>query len=215
MGVPAHVLMPEPPLELVDIDAVVRDYADDAPERPAAALTNRVGTWTPTTEQEAEWCLAQLAACRAERDKLREQAIDWQDEISRWHDRAERPARNRAAYFEGCLQTYLRARHDADPKLRTVRLPSGELKVTVPKAGSVQVDDERALMLWLLGGKAGIPAEEVIKAPDPTVLVSELRKRVKAVEVDGQWRAVGPTGEQPPGVHAEGPNDPTYRVNPG
>jgi hypothetical protein len=218
MGVPADVLMPEPPIALADIDAVVRDHADDVPDKAQGAEVKRVASWAPTTEQEAEWAMAQLAACHAERDALRAQAIGWQDEISRWLARAERPAINRGAFFEAALETYIRGRHATDPKLRTVHLPSGTLKVTVPKGGSVVVDDERALMLWLLSdsGSDTIPAEDIIKRPEPSVLVSELRKHVRAVEVDGEWRVVVPaTGEQPPAVHAEPPKDPSYRVNPG
>lgn len=215
-SVPPHVLMPEPPVDLDDLDDAMRMHgmpAEAVPEHVQA-----VKAWRPEDDAAAEWAMAQLAACEAERAALRAQAIGWQEQISAWLADAERGAVNRAAFFAQALEGYARRRHDADPKLRTVRLPSGQLKITVPQAGTVEVTDERALMMWLLTdtGSDYIPADHVIKQPEPSVLVSELRKHVKAVQVDGEWRAVAPTtGEQPPGTKAVGPKEPTYRVVPG
>lgn len=211
---PPAVLSPADPIDLADVDALV-SCPDGLPAEAEPEPVRRVRSWQPTTEQDAAWALAHLGALEREQAAVAEQAALYHEQIDAWAADASRPAAGRARFFAGALEGYLRQRHADDPKLRTVWLPSGTLRVRVPTKGTVVVEDERALLLWLLDG-AAIPAENVLRPPPPpSVYVSQLRRYVEPVEVDGEWVAVLPeTGEVPPGVRAVPPADPSYTVSP-
>lgn len=214
--IPPQVLMHAPPLTDDELEAVYA--ADGTPDEAVPEPVKRGRTWEPETQQEAEWCLAKVAAASNEMDSIAEQAAEWHQQIETWAHDASRGARSTAGFFRSKLEGYLRRRYDADPKLRTVKLPSGTLRVTVPKTGTVVVVDEEALLRWLLANGEKVPPEQVIKRPDPTVLVSELRKYVKPVPTDdGGWIAVvhdHPAVGTPPGVDALPPRDPSFTISP-
>lgn len=213
-SVPPQVLMPQAPVDLSAVDQLA-DPGYELAQAPEPV--ERARAWRPTTEQEAEWAMAQLAACTRELDGIEQQRRLWVEQIDAWAGDARRGPAHRAAFFEGALQGYVRERHDADPKVRTLHLPSGTLQVRVPQKGTVQVEEHGPLISWLESdvGAEHLPTSTIIKRPEPSVLVSELRKHVQAVQVDGQWVAIVPgTGETPPGVTAAPPAEPTYTVKP-
>lgn len=215
---PPAVLAPADPISLADVEALA-DHPEGLPAEAEPEGAARVRGWEPTTEQEAAWALAHLGALEREQASVAEQAALYHEQIEAWARDAQKGAAGRARFFAGALEGYLRRRYDADPKLRTIKLPSGTLRVRVPQSATVVVDDPRALMLWLLEDDAseGIPAEDVIKPPPPPdVYVSVLRKYVEAVQAsDGTWTVVLPeTGVIPPGVRAVPPADPSFTVSP-
>lgn len=214
--IPAEVLMHAPPLSDDELESVFA--ADGTPDEAVPEPVRRGRTWEPETQQEAEWCMAKAAAAGRAMDEIATQAAEYHEQIDAWAHDASRSARSTSAFFRQKLEGYLRRRYDADPKLRTLKLPSGTLRVTVPKSGTVVVVDEEALLRWVLANGEKVPPEQVINRPDPKVYISELRKYVKPVPLeDGSWSAVvadHPETGAPPGVKVVPPADPNFTVNP-
>lgn len=212
--IPAEVLMPSAPIDDATLEALfaTAGQVDDGPEPEPV---RRARGWEPDDTAAAEWAMGKAAAARARIREVEAQARDWHAQIDAWAAaETSRPA-DTEAFFERALEGYLRRLHEADPKLRTSKLPSGVMKVTVPKSGRVVVVDDGPLIEWL-ERQPGDDVDAIVKRPAPTVLVSVLRQRVRAVPTDdGGWRAVDPeTGETPPGVAAEPPGEPIYRIDP-
>lgn len=183
-------------------------------------------TWHPTDMAQAEWCLGMVRHLAAEQTAIRAQAALWRQQIDDWEQRATAAPGRRQAFLEAALGAYTAERVAADPKVRTVHLPSGRLTATVPKTATVIVTDEAALLDWLYQAEhtadganpteAAALAHDAIKRTPDTVLLPPLRKLVRA-EPDGQggWVAVCPyTGEVPPGVGVVAPGPPSYAAKP-
>lgn len=184
--------------------AILGDSAP-APSRPL---------WTPADVGEAEWAMAHVRANHRQIAAAQEQARLWHQQIDAWLADEITGAEHRAGFFDGALVRYADARLAADPKLRTIKLPSGDVKVTVPQQGTVHVADEDAVICW--ADASGY--EAAVKRPPPpapTVLVSEVRKVAQAVEGPSGWVAVDKaTGEVVPGAEARPPAEPTVKVQP-
>jgi hypothetical protein len=211
---PPDVLAPEPP----DVAQAMADHdatygTDLAPAR----------TWLPADVGQAEWAMGMLRHLAAEEASLRGQARLWHEQIDDWLSRAAAQPARRRAFFEGALVGYAARWRDEDEKRRTLHLPSGEIKATVPASGRVVIDNEADLLEWLEEVAAGSDgaavelADAAIKRTPDTVRLPELRKLVKAEPTqDGGWVAVCPfTGECPPGVRVEPPGPATYNPKPG
>jgi hypothetical protein len=173
--------------------------------------------------------MGMLRHLAAEEASLRAQARLWHQQIDDWLARATAGPARRQAFFENALVSYAASWREQDEKRRTLHLPSGEIKATVPATAKVVIDDEAALLEWLneveeqttLGDHDPTEAAELahaaIKRTPDTVRLPELRKLVKAEPTqDGGWVAVCPlTGECPPGVRVEPPGPATYNPKPG
>jgi hypothetical protein len=217
---PPDVLAPEPP----DVAQAMADHdvtygTDLAPAR----------TWLPADVGQAEWAMGMLRHLAAEEASLRSQARLWHQQIDDWLARATAGPARRRAFFESALVSYAAGWREQDEKRRTLHLPSGEIKATVPASGKVVIEDEDDLLVWLYEianaddgtaddlSRAAVLADEAIKRTPDTVLLPQLRQLVKASPTkDGSWVAVCPlTGERPPGVRVEPPGPATYNPKPG
>jgi hypothetical protein len=180
-------------------------------------------TWLPADVGQAEWAMGMLRHLAAEEASLRAQARLWHEQIDDWLSRATAGPARRRTFFENALVSYAAGWREQDEKRRTLHLPSGEIKATVPASGRVVIDNEADLLEWLEEVAAGSDghavelADAAIKRTPNTVRLPELRKLVKASPTqDGGWVAVCPlTGECPPGVRVEPPGPATYNPKPG
>jgi hypothetical protein len=217
---PPEVLAPEPP----DVAQAMADH--DATYGTDLAPAH---TWLPADVGQAEWAMGMLRQLAAEQTALREQARLWYQQIGDWLARATAAPARRQAFFENALVGYAASWREQDHKRRTLHLPSGEVKATVPATAKVVIADEVALLDWLYEvEKQATPegedpteaaelAHAAIKRTPDTVLLPQLRQLVKASPVqEGGWIVVCPlTGELPPGVRAEPPGPATYNPKPG
>jgi hypothetical protein len=222
--VPPPEVLGEPP---IDVDAALA--TTPAADEPMHKV------WLPADLGEAEWAMGMVRGLDAELAGLRAQAQAWHERIDAWLAEATAQPERRRAFFDQALTGYAdRWRAEADRR-RTLPLPSGEVRATVPQSGTVVVTDEQALLRWLRraieDGQhdtatsasnspqaiAGRLAAEAIKATPDSVLLPQLRKLVKADRADdGTWvPVVRLTGERPPGLAVEPPGEPRYQVKPG
>lgn len=222
---PPEVLGDPPDVEAAMVDWDV-SYSTD--------LTPRT-QWTPANLGEAEWAMGMVRGLDAELAGLRAQAQAWRERIDQWLADATRQPERRREFFEHALVGYADRWRAEDDRRRALPLPSGEVRATVPKSGTVVVTDEQALLAWLRraieDGQhdtatsasnspqaiVGRLAAEAIKVTPDSVLLPQLRKLVKADRADdGTWRPIVPlTGERPPGLAVEPPGGPRYQVKPG
>lgn len=157
--------------------------ADD-PEHPLASLT-RVARWRVEDDGGAEWAARKLAAVKAEQDEAEELAAQWRAEIDRWLTERRRPLAKRYGFFEGLLLDYLRRRMEADPKLRTITLPSATLKGSVAKPKVGLAEEEAALEALIAWADEHLDADDLAAVVKTTrkPMVSELRKVASVASV--------------------------------
>lgn len=168
-----------------------RDLADLVLTADPAELPERHRGWTVTDDGSAEWAMGRYARAQAKVAELAEQAEVWKDEahdrlarIRVWFDhRAERP-RATMAFMEAHLARYALDLREADPKAKTLVLPSGAVTTTEVKP-KAEVADEDRVVTWVCHQWADDPeVADLVAAPQPRKLyVQRLRDRTEVVEV--------------------------------
>lgn len=189
-----QALTPEHP-ELhawLDTEARVMDTPDAIADPPEWWIDGeRTAAWAARKVIDAE---AQRAAAKAEADRLRAVADDYE---SRVHARTERTL----AFFEGRLRRW----HDevlaTNPRRLTIELPGAKL---TRRAGAVstEVTDPDALRLWL-EDRDDDAAAECLEYPDPKIKRAEVKARYasKVTTDPGTYPGMCElTGEVVPGV---------------
>lgn len=107
-------------------------------------------TWHGITDDStAQWALTKLAGYTAELQRLRRNA---QAEIDRIQAKAaddERPVQDKIDHWQNELTGYFRRLRENDPKLKTYKLPGGNLTHRVGSKRTTVVD-EPAFVEWAL-----------------------------------------------------------------
>lgn len=183
----------------MDAGAVAGELATeegpDADEMRSEAMPAHARNWAITDTGSAEWAMRHVAAAEAAMAQDEAQADEWKRKIDAWY--ATRTAKLVAtqAFFAGHLERYALALREANPKSKTLTLPSGKVQTSYVGA-RVEIADPDMVVEWLeSAGHAD--AVKVTKKP----LVSELRDHVWPVAVGGEYRAVDDDGEVVPGVY--------------
>lgn len=172
------------------------EAVDELAERVVSALARAWGAppWSVSNDREAEWLMSKLAAASSEVAHAEVEAALYRQRIDAWLEARTRQARQTIAWSEAHLCHYLADKHAADPKVKSLPLPSG--KVT-SREGSLEwrVTDPSVFVPFVRSvGLAGLVKEEPAG-------MRELSKALTAVE--GQGCAVTPDGERVPGVTVE------------
>jgi hypothetical protein len=218
-AIPPNVLAAGDPDGAIDALLEYQDALEAGHELEHEAVAPRV-MWTPDDAAAAEWAMSHLAALDKEQREISDQAALWRSQIDAWEQQASRRPAARAGFYEGALIRYADVWRAADPKRRTLYLPSGDVACTVPVKPRVVVEDDAACVAWIDEHSDEIDGEaaelvDAVKRPAPSILTSELRKHVSTVRHDdGSYSVVTPDGVPIPGVVALPPGDPTYRVKP-
>lgn len=119
------------------------DGTNDAPEADLAAASF-VSRWRIEDDEAAEWAMRKLAIATEDVTRLREQADEWGIRIARWFEQASRQPAKTASFMEERLEDYGIRIRLADPKVKTIPLPSGKIKTTGSEACAEVEDDEAA-----------------------------------------------------------------------
>lgn len=136
----------------------------------------------------AEWAMGRLVEARRQQAELTAQAAEWRrpllerlERIDAWLERAARGPGRTAALFEGMLADYQRRLRAANPKAKTLELPSGQVRSTdyQPK---VAVGDDAALIAWARENLEPDEVGEVVKVTE-SVKVSGLRDVASVAKV--------------------------------
>lgn len=150
-----------------------------------------------TDDGTAEWAMRKLAEVERQALANEARADAWAAKISRWLDSANGALQHSHAYFEGLLVDYARRRREADPRAKTLVLPSGKVTSRATGARALVTQPEQ-FVEW---ATAKAPSLVVVKrAPDLTELkrLATLKPEELGVYVDGE-RVPG-TVMEPPGV---------------
>lgn len=153
------------------------------------------------SESKADWALRKIREAEARIAQVQQFAQKRIDEINAWVDKITANEQRSIEYFSGLLEVYHRKQFEANPRLKTIKLPSGELQIR--KAQPQYARDDEKLVAWL---KVRYP--ELVKVKE-TPDWSEAKKRF---QIAGR-RLVDPdTGELVDGVEVYEPEAPTFKV---
>lgn len=217
-----------PPLSDADLDAYL-SWAEDHPwhedpsdvdplaevaEAPDAYRDDLVAAlpvyrWTIGSLADAEWAMARLAEAQGHLDVLNAQRTEWmraaQDRIERWYARASRRSTHTVNVMAAKLERYALDQRAADPKVKSVPLPSGVVRTTESQPSAKVLDEAQAAIYvqsnievelgmpaddpdlptpWADAYRAsGITSLDALVRWDPKVYVAPLRKIVTVAEV--------------------------------
>lgn len=123
------------------------DGPDEEAERVIASLSVLFGhqRWRPTTDREAAFVMAKLAAATREINAAEAQADEWRERIGSWLYDTTRRATATRSWAEALLCRYLEDRNAADPKVKSIPLPDGKITSTAGRIEWVVADPDAVL----------------------------------------------------------------------
>jgi len=99
-----------------------------------------------TDQSGAIWALRKIKMIEQRRQEARETAMSEAKKIMDWYEGINEKSDRDREYFDGLLLGYMNRLRQEDPKLKTVKLPGGELRVRKQQP-KYEYDDE-AVMAW-------------------------------------------------------------------
>lgn len=131
-------------------------------------------------KSQAAWALRKMSKITAEMDENIMTAQAEVERIASWRDEENEKLERSISFFENLLYEYFVQLRDEDPKLKTMKLPHGALKM---RAQQPQFEyDEADLLPWV---KENLPDAVIVKE---SVSKTPVKKHIKE------------TGEMVPGV---------------
>ena len=132
------------------------------------------------SKDQAAWALRKMSRIKAEIEENNKVAQAEIERITAWRDEENEKLERSISFFEGLLYEYFMALRQEDPKLKTIKLPHGTLKM---RAQQPQYEyDEAQLLPW---AKENLPDAVVVKE---SVAKTPVKKHIQE------------TGEVVPGV---------------
>lgn len=220
--VPAEMFVADAPLSDADLDAYLawadeHAWDEDEPgsdplaevdENPAAYRDDLVAAlpvyrWAIADLNDAEWAMSTLATARDQVRVLAEQRDEWmrsaQSRIDRWYQRASRRPARTAAVMAAKLERYGLEQRAADPKCKSVPLPSGVIKTTEAKPKAKVLEDDMVAAIINRGLLAGVDGPWYQALHDAEVKMDDLIVESTKVYV-GPFRKIVTVAEVPTGV---------------
>lgn len=185
----------------LDADAVAADLVDHPdnhvdPDNPHGPIA-QAARWRITDDGSAEWALRHVAEAEAELDRLGAQAADWAERINAWFQHQAKPLLAKRAFFSAHLERYALEARAADPKRKSVVLPSGVVQTRVSNP-RVQVADPEQALAW-----AKVHDPDAVKVAED-VQVSKLGHAKVAELVTEAWVTYSCGCIATPHDHADG-----------
>lgn len=171
--------------------------------------------WRPTDLRTAEWAMRKLAAAKRHLAELEASAVAWHQSIDRWFERVSIRWTRTMDYFEGALIGYAAEVREADPKAKTLVLPSGQVSSVGRQAAPVITDPE-ALVQWLERNAEGmsLPLADLVKRTEVKKPVAKaVSQLVQVVEVEPGVLGIRFRGLSVPGVDVR-PAETSFTVKP-
>ena len=171
-------------------------------------LNNYLGEWTDVKapfeindDKAADWALRKIREAEARIEQVRQFAEEQKAEIDGWAETTAEREIHTIAFFTGLLQAYHHNIYRENPRIKTIKLPAGELQMR--KAQPQYSRDDNKLTAWL---KAHRP--EFVKVKESP----DWAEAKKALAVAGRHLVDPETGEIVDGVEVYEPEEPTFRV---
>lgn len=157
--------------------------------------------WQIDDEKKADWALRKIREAEAQIEQVKRFAEERIAEIEAWVERTTASEQRTIDFMTSQLELYHRKLFEENPRLKTIKLPSGELQLR--KAQPQYARNDEQLAAWL---KVRYP--ELVKVKE-TPDWNEAKKRFP---IAGK-RLVDPnTGEIVDGVEVYEPDQPSFRV---
>jgi hypothetical protein len=152
-------------------------------------------------DKAADWALRKIREAEARIEQVQRFADERKAEIDAWAETATEREAHTITFFTGLLKAYHFKLHQDNPRIKTIKLPAGELQLRKSQPQYSRDDDK--LTAWL---KAHRPEFVRIKeSPD-------WAEAKKALAVAGRHLVDPETGEIVDGVEVYEPGEPTFRV---
>src|SRR5688500_12077491 len=139
-------------------------------------LPEQVQAWRIDGTGSAAWAMAHVAQAEAALSDLTAQAVEWYGRIDEWLVKESAPYRRTRDFFAGQLERYALDVREADPKRKSVSLPSGKVQTT-GKSAKVIVTDEPELIQWAQKHAPEIITERTVTSVGLTDLRSVVHPR--------------------------------------
>lgn len=138
--------------------------------------------WRIENDVDAEWAIRRLALARAAIADVDLELAAYVEQVEAWAAKAkERPLRH-VEHFQALLADYMLRRNEADPEVKSINLPSGEI-TSRAAGGGWKVVDETILLAFLRGTAAVELRPHLLKSKANEFLVV---KGAVVVDVDGE-----------------------------
>lgn len=182
------------------------DGPDEEAEHVIRILANLYGSqpWRISDEKQAEWCMSKARFAAAEIAQAEVLAKEYRDRIDAWLADRTRRARATSDWARAHLERWGRERFEADPKAKTLVLPSGKVASTAGRLEWV-VEDEALAIRWA----TDVGLDDLVESK--LVGVQKLSKALVADEARGI--AGTPEGEMAQGITIRR-RERTWRVTP-
>ena len=161
--------------------------------------------WKIDGLRSAEWAMRKIVDEQRRIEELEMQAKEWAADIERWRKRVLARPNQTIEFFTGHLTRWALDQRELDPKMKTVVLPSGEVKTRQAKDRVVVVDADRVLD-W---ARANLPdavattVVEKVKVAELTGYVMNLDENSWPTEVDEETGEILPAECPVPGIRIE------------
>ena len=132
------------------------------------------------TKDQAAWALRKMSRIKAEIEENNKVAQAEIERITAWRDEENKKLQRSISFFEGLLHEFFLSQRESDPKLKTIKLPHGTLKMR--KQQPQYEYDEAQLLPW---AKKNLPEAVIVK---------------ESVEKNHVKKYIQETGEVVPGV---------------
>lgn len=153
--------------------------SDSTDETVVAARNTDIGRI-----EDAEWAMRRLRELQDEVNEARAMHAAWRQPIDDWLAARVAVPQARVAFLNRKLEAFGILMRQANPNTATIPLPSGDIATRQAKEPTVVIVDEDALIAWADEQLPALVYEDVVKT-EQSVRVSELRKHVDIVEVEG------------------------------
>lgn len=142
----------------------------------AEQVSSTAGSFRITNQSQAIWALRKMTKMERRRAEAKATALDEIDRISKWLTDIEEKTQGQLAYFEALLRDYFIREQQADPKLKSIKLPHGTLKMRKQQP-EYSFDDEQ-IIAW---AKDNLPEAIQIKEALLKIPVKEYIKETGEV----------------------------------
>lgn len=147
--------------------------------------------WKVTNLDSANWCLRKLAALKAKQQEIDKLGKAEVERITSWQKKQSEGLNRQAEFFTGLLEEYHRSELAADPRLKTITTPYGEMHLRKQQPEWKFFDE--IVTDWLWKNRSELVRVKIDYLPKK----DEVKKQVKIV---GNQVVDKTTGEVVPGV---------------
>ncbi|HDR7932581.1 MULTISPECIES: host-nuclease inhibitor Gam family protein [Bacillus] len=156
-----------------------------------------------TDINQLNWAFRKISALKAQEKQITTLANDERERITDWEKNELKPIHNSISFFETHIRRYHMEQLEVDPKQKTISTPYGKSKTRKSKEAPEQ-KNKHDLLQYAIENEL----DDCIKNE---VSWTDLKKKLKIVEISGEKVVVDENGQIVPGVTVK-PESISYSV---